>query len=408
MKILWIVPKWTLPTIDGATVATDKLIRNFESDDLQIDLTCVSQESDKLSLNMMQKDWPIKQVYHAQRGLPANKWGKAIYYGANLFRRPGTPLTMSSFQNKQLRQRIEALILAESYDWVVLDGLHLGAIFVKDGQFVRPYGVKFLYRAHNVESDLWFEAAEKRSNPFVRSFLASQGKLVERYEKLIVEGADLVAPISKEDEKELIARYSNIKTKISPLGLEFSSMLASIVSEKRKRNLLFLGRLDWEPNKEGLDWFLKKVWPRVNHDKVTLTIAGSGNGNWLESHLPLEGVTYLGFAEDKNALFEECDLALAPVFFGSGTRIKVVEPYSLGRPVITSKAGAKGSDLVEGEDYIEAKNAEEWIEALNHLEKYDLHRMAMSGADRLRKTFDEKSIALSLLSEMKNIQGQAT
>ena len=50
MKILWIIPKWTLPAIDGARVATQRLVRSTILAGAQVDILCLAQENEVVDI----------------------------------------------------------------------------------------------------------------------------------------------------------------------------------------------------------------------------------------------------------------------------------------------------------------------------------------------------------------------
>src|ERR1035441_2729659 len=105
--------------------------------------------------------------------------------------------------------------------------------------------------------------------------------------------------------------------------------------------LLFVGRLDWLPTHAGLTWFLEKVWPAVieKREDLTLKIAGVGDGRWLDRFRSLSRIEFLGKVADIQPLYEASALAIAPLFQGSGTRVKILEAARYGRAVLTTTLG---------------------------------------------------------------------
>lgn len=102
MKILWMIPKWTLPATDGARVATDSLIRNTIAAGAEVNVMCLSQESEKTDQDSMKQAWGVKSVVVIPRSLPEKGISKNLYYLFQLISRPLTPLTFSSFSGQQL------------------------------------------------------------------------------------------------------------------------------------------------------------------------------------------------------------------------------------------------------------------------------------------------------------------
>ena len=130
------------------------------------------------------------------------------------------------------------------------------------------------------------------------------------------------------------------------------------------KNVVFVGSLWYGPNREGIHWFLKHVWPQVHAQEpsATLTLAGAApptlRAHW-ETHA---GVSAQGFAPDLAALYQYANLVVVPVQSGGGTNIKVLEAMAYGRPCLASSfvAAAFGSQLTDAKAMLVAKNADEF------------------------------------------------
>lgn len=400
--ILWLIPKWTFPIVDGARVATDKLIRNMAQEGAVIDVACLGLQGDREKTendNELKRRWKIRNVYYRPRNIPALKWQKIAYYSSKLLTSPLTPLTMSSFRDPATVSFVAGLVEHRHYDWILLDGLHLGACFFDGKKFHKPRNAgKVLYRAHNIESDLWTGAIERSRTPIGKSFFRFQKSLVEKFERGIIRGSDMIAPISKEDNEWIVSKFPGKPVNLTVLGMDFSRPFKFV--NKSTFHFLFLGRLDWPPNKDGLAWFLDNVWPFVDTDNKHLHVAGSGDGKWLDKYKGLKSSTFHGFVQDIEPLYLKCDATVAPIFYGSGTRIKVIESYAKGRAVITTKMGAQGSGLTPQKDYFEATSADEWIRQLNMFSLEKAEDTAIAGRKKLMNSFEEKAVARQLYHKM--------
>lgn len=398
-SFLWMIPKWTLPATDGARVATDRLIRNMVRAGADIDVLCLGNAREEVDIGQMQKEWGVREVFYRPRPMPVSKFVKAIFYLWKLLSRPGCPLTMSTFDARGSREFVRGVCERKRYDYLFLDGLHLGACFFNGGSFEKPGNIgKVVYRAHNIEADIWARACQETGNIFKKLALGQQASLVRKYESEIVNASDLVAPISVEDNERILLDFPDAKTHVTLMGMNFSDPLA--YGQGEQVHFLFLGRLDWPPNRDGLKWLLDNVWGHVDTSRFHLNIAGSGDKSWLRSYEGAEGVTFHGFVDDVDDLYRICDASLVPIFYGSGTRIKVVETYTKGRAMISTAMGAQGSGLIEGEDYVRAESMEEWIRAINGFDLDASKARGESGANRLRVEFDAARVAEQLYSKL--------
>jgi glycosyltransferase involved in cell wall biosynthesis len=365
LEILWIIPKWTFPVTDGARVATDSLIRGTIASGAKVDVLCLSQKNEETDIDLMKNKWGVNQVTILTRNLPESGRKKGLYYLKSLLMRPCIPLTFSSFTDKTLQNKISNYLKNNHYDYILLDGLHLGAAFINNGRFQKPEA-RIIYRAHNIEVDLWKKAYLEKKNPVFKFLLYFQAKLVEKFERQIISNSHCIAAIAQED-LEVLNKMNGKRTSLVSLGLNFSHPLD--LPKQNEVKFLFIGRLDWPPNKDGLEWILKEVWPSVvkKRPNAILKIVGSGNKSWLKSYENLPGLQIEGFVKEIKDAYEDCHFTLVPIFYGSGTRIKVIESFAMNRRLISTKMGVQGAGL-DDNDYLRAESADEWIKLLSSIE----------------------------------------
>ena len=120
--------------------------------------------------------------------------------------------------------------------------------------------------------------------------LTWQGKAVERFEAELCARAEVVFTVSDADAARFRGLTPNAAVETLPIGLDPKPASASPAEGDQ---LLFVGRLDWPPNRDGLVWFLKRVWPNVTRPFV-LNIVGSGDGSWLTPYLDDSRIRFHG------------------------------------------------------------------------------------------------------------------
>jgi hypothetical protein len=401
VKLLWMIPKWTLPAIDGARVATDSLIRNTIAAGAEVDVLCLSAVSEKTDIDFMKKVWKVGEVTVIPRIIPDDGLSKKLFFLTQLLTKPLTPLTFSSFVGSRIENEVLDLINEGKYDYVVLDGLHLGAPVFRKLDRIKST-TKVIYRAHNIEVDLWKKAYLEKKNPLIKAILYFQSLLVEKFENKIITNSNGIAAISQEDMDELVKIKSSPVTLI-PLGLNFQKTLAPCLDEVTK--FLFIGRLDWPPNRDGLEWLLKEVWPTVvaNRPNAVIKIVGSGNREWLKSYEQLKGVQIVGFVDSILDAYRDCHFTVVPIFYGSGTRIKVIESFAIGRRLISTKMGVQGAGL-EGHDYINAETKDEWIKVLTNA-KLDANEQNLldQSVSKVASMYGEQEIGAKFYNWLKTI-----
>jgi len=118
--------------------------------------------------------------------------------------------------------------------------------------------------------------------------------------------------------------------------------------------LLFVGSLNYEPNAQGLEWFVREVAPRVRERlAVEIEVVGPGRRG-----PELRGISYLGRVDDVGTAYARAHAAVVPVRAGAGSRLKVVEALARGVPLVSTSLGVEGYDLADGEHALIADEPE--------------------------------------------------
>lgn len=398
------IPKWTLPATDGARVATDRLLKNTVASGAKVDCLFVLAKGEAGDEEALKKAWKIGSVSKVERSYPSKKLPRILNFLKNFLLSPLTPLTISSFKSSKIQKAVQKEIKNKVYDILLLDALHLAACFYDGKRFNWPPHIKkVVLREHNFEQELWVKAAiEETFLPF-KWLLKFQAHLVRNFENKCLQEVSAIAAISQEDLEEIKVIAPRTELSLAPLGLDFNNPLSK--EKIIKGRFLFVGKLDWPPNKDGLKWFLENVWAEVveNNPGFELQVVGSGNGAWLENYRGMKGLLIQGFIDDIDDAYAPAEFTLIPMRYGSGTRIKVIETYAKGRPIITTKMGIQGADL-EASKVLLAETREEWIELLNSLRSLNTIDSDFEfNRQRIASKFDEGEVGRTFYTWLKQL-----
>jgi glycosyltransferase involved in cell wall biosynthesis len=115
------------------------------------------------------------------------------------------------------------------------------------------------------------------------------------------------------------------------------------------QQLVMVGRFTYEPNLAGALWFLQSVFPSLRKQLPDATIRFVGRfDDRLSSVATGEGVTVVGEVEDIETELRAARGVVVPLLSGSGTRIKILEAFAYGVPLVTTTIGCEGIDVVPG------------------------------------------------------------
>lgn len=303
------------------------------------------------------------------------------------------------FYSKAFEEKITDALHREEYDIIHLESL-----------FVTPYldtirkntGAAIIYRAHNIEFEIWKEMACSEKKILKKKYLNFLSERIKNYELGMMNRFDGIAVISGEDAKEFRKLGCSIPMENIPLGINFSEYLSpELFPRGYETNLFFLGSMDWLPNREGVEWFLENVWKilREKNPGLKFFIAGKGMpGSFSGSGMP--GTEIIGEVADARQFMLSNGIMVVPLLSGSGIRVKIIEAMALGKVVVASSIAAKGIGCEHKKNILIADSPEEFADLISQAVIQSEWRKNISENARkfVRENFDNEIITKQLIS----------
>ena len=107
--------------------------------------------------------------------------------------------------------------------------------------------------------------------------------------------------------------------------------------------MLFLGSFRHLPNQEALHWFFQHVLPLVRTREPRARLVVIGSDPPPRHSLPeAEAIELIGFVEDVREPLSRYAVFVCPILSGSGVRVKLLEAFAAGIPVVSTRLGAEG------------------------------------------------------------------
>lgn len=246
---------------------------------------------------------------------------------------------------------------AASFDVVFIDESPYGAIayYLKKNQ----YKGRIISFFHNVEYKLMQE--QIRKNP-----LKSWKGLITRYnEKSAFRYSDERVVLNKRDVKALRKLYGPQPCHVIPISfIDVAGKLQNAPMDS-PLTVLFVGSR-WYANIHGISWFIKNVLDEVD---IRLQVAGRGMDE-IKEQFKHPKVDLLGFVPDLSVVIKAADLILAPIFLGSGMKVKTCEALMYGKNIIGTKEAFEGYELNYDKVGALCNTKEEFI---RHMQSLCLH-----------------------------------
>ena len=323
----------------------------------------------------------------------------------------GRPFLIERDDSNEMRSLVLKLVVEKGFDAIHADQLTMTQFALspsgqnnsatKDGN--KPiindtYGNQkiadtlLVFDAHNA---VWRIVEEMISNvPMpLKPFVSLEAKRIKQYEGQVICHFDRTLAVSDIDRSDLLeavkfsseGRADHPSIEVIPIAVD-TQELHPQEKQNGSQNILTLGTLHYPPNADGIRWFLQDVYPlvRAEIDEATLTIIGKNPPADFfdyERRNPSK-VQVTGYVPELDPYFQQAAIAVIPVRAGSGMRVRILEAFARGMPVVTTSIGIEGIDAYPGKEVLIADTAQDFAEAVIRLLKDDSLRARLSANGR--------------------------
>ena len=127
--------------------------------------------------------------------------------------------------------------------------------------------------------------------------------------------------------------------------------------------------MHWPPNADGVEWFARQVLPRVRAQvpAARFTAIGKQPSNSRIAIAPDSSIHLPGYVADLQSFWERSGAFVVPLRAGGGMRVKILDAWARGVPVVSTRVGAEGLACSDGENVLLADTAAEFAEAVVRL-----------------------------------------
>ena len=290
-KVLHFSNKPAFPLRDGGCIAISSILRSLlASDGIEVVHLTLSTFKHSFKLESYPLSWREKMTVE----------NVAIETKTNIFDAFRYLLMNKSynvvrFYDKDVEKKLIELIQKHQFDSVVMESIYLLPYL----QIFKKYGIKIILRTHNVEHKIWSSLAENSTSLLKKWYLNKLSLQLEKYELENCKEVDGIISIT-EDDAQFFQQFEpkTHTTCIPPMV---------VINEENTNydlsDFYFLGAMDWQPNIEGINWFIKDVIP----NGLIGTEFYLGGKNLNKKDYQHEGITNVGEKNDiVNELIRQC------------------------------------------------------------------------------------------------------
>jgi glycosyltransferase involved in cell wall biosynthesis len=299
-----------------------------------------------------------------------------------------------------VRSELERQMAIEPPDILYLD--HIDSLVYAGLRGQTP----ILIDLHNVYSTLAQRVATEHNSRWKRWYLRREAKLLECMERRAAHVPDQLFTVS-EDERLYFEKLGARNVKVVPNGVDcevFQSLPVGRVGQPPL--VLYLGNMSWGPNVSAASFLARELLPPLlkRFPEARLRIVGRSPNAETRALASLSGVEVIGDVPDIKPYLGQASVLAVPLDSGGGTRLKILEAFAAGLPVVSTPVGCEGLGVRHGEHLLIAER-DQFADAIGAL--FDDEELALRFAARARtlacQRFDWKivgQVASNVVSEM--------
>jgi len=382
MKVLWIAHFVPFPPDGGARLRTYNLLRQAAKR-FEVDLVALNQRVNLPTAEAVAE--AADRLRHIVRHVsvfplprdgtrPKRLVTAALSYGSS------APYGTHWLSSRPMRSYLRERMATTRYDLVHLDTVDLW-------QYREPFvGRPIVLNHHNVESQVAARRADAERNPVVRHLLTRDARKIALLEGRAVAAASSNLVVSALDADRLRAGIPEARIRIVENGVDPEFFRADLAATPVPKSLVFVGGMNWHPNRDAVVWLVEEIWPALVRDDPGRTLTLVGRFPPRAAHLAAgadDRLHIAGFVPDVRPHLDLAAIYLCPMRIGGGTRLKVLDALAMGRPLVATRIAVEGLDLEEERHYLPAETPVEFVRQVRRLEESPVLAARLAAAGRV-------------------------
>jgi polysaccharide biosynthesis protein PslH len=279
--------------------------------------------------------------------------------GRNLVRfARGVPPLNDRFAGHQ--RALARLVAGRNYDFALIENFWCAPYVEQLSAVSRRVALDL----HNIESMLAARTAEAEG-PLAALLFRRFAKASAALERRWLPRFALTLATSEQDAAHCKVLDPTADVQVYPNAIPWRPLPAP----QKEEAIVFSGNLEYHPNRAAVKFFALQVWPklRARWPRLKWRLVGK-NPQSVRGFLGEDPrIELICPVEDSIAELARARVAVAPMLSGSGTRVKILEAWAAGLPVVSTAIGAEGLDARDGHHLMLADTAEEIREAVSVL-----------------------------------------
>lgn len=391
MKILVLTTKPPWPPHDGSAVASKSIIEGLAMQGVEMALLSITTQKhvaiDNASVNPTLPLSVYKRLFIDTSVRPVPLVTNFIF--------SSTPYDIERFYSHKFMRLIASMPDLNNYDIIQCEGL-VFALYVTEIRALT--GARIVLRAHNLEHQIREMMAEDEKFLPKRIYLKNLAGRIRHLESRCRSLFDAIVTITDKDKRWFDDQPGDAPVIVAETGVQ--AITEAVSTQKRRSRVGFIGALDWQPNIRGLIWFIREVWPVIvkQSPDASLIIAGRNASKATVRSLKGPNIIFEGEINDASGFTSSMTVMIAPLFAGSGMRIKIIEAMKAGVPVVASPVAASGVPVTDNHNILLADDSNEFASAVLKMlgDSSESNRITTNAHSLLKDKYDNNKITSHL------------
>lgn len=304
----------------------------------------------------------------------------------------------------EMARKVDQMVRDEDYEAVHTDQLWM-AQYAQRAKSKNP-DLKLILDEHNACYQIFQRLAKGEFNLFKRSFLEWEWRRLRRYEAGACAQCDHIVTVTQEDQETLrnlirenSGQQSDLVFSTIPICVDTGD-IQPVEYDTGSRNIFYMGTMFYPPNIEGMLWFAREVWPLVlaQIPQTTLTIVGKNPPPEIQKLTRAvrggEKIEVAGYISDPRPYLKKAGAFIIPLLAGGGMRVKIVDAWRWGLPIVSTSIGAEGIDYCDSDNILIADGAVTFAKAVVRifLEPGLARRLSKHGRRWVEQKYDWQAV----------------
>jgi len=269
------------------------------------------------------------------------------------------PSSVAYFWSSHLHRRIDETIQSTKFD-VVMAHCAFVAHYIEE-----THGTLRILDFCDIDSAKWREYGHHRSFPLSSGY-AFEAKKLRTYESRVAAKFDHCTVTTQGEKEEFESLGTGMPCTIIPNGVDTTYFSPTEVRRPAEPIIVFLGRMDYFPNIDGVCYFAEDVFPLVRKQipAAKFIVVGSEPSRRVRDLNGIPGISVTGHVPDVRMYLKEAAVSIAPLRIARGTQNKILESMAMGIPVVATPQAAKGIQAIPGRHLLVAEHPHKFAEKL--------------------------------------------